>query len=280
MKILIPLVNFTFLTGAELYVHTLASELVKRGHAVTVASFNVGGDIAARTTKAGAKVLRFADVPKERYDIIASQQPQATRWALNAFPGTPIILTVHSEYECERPIIQPEITHYVYIRPSIRERWNLDSFRSTLVYNPIDFSRFNRENLTDEGFLLFVGSIYHLRKEASLDALERFPYTQIYFVGDKSGDYLDKLRNPRARWLPGTDWNIEILTKKCHATIGCLLGRSTIEGWACDKAGYIYDIDREGNINSVALHRPPADMTIFQKEHVVNQMEAIYERYV
>jgi hypothetical protein len=226
------------------------------------------------------RVLPFQDVPKERYDIIASQQPQSTRWALNAFPGTPLILTVHSEYECERPIIEPTITHYVYIRPSIRDRWELDALRSTLIYNPVDFSRFNRENVTDEGFLLFVGSIYLLRQEASLDALSRFPDRDIYFVGDKSSDYLDHLHNRRARWLPGTDWNIEHLTKKCHATLGCLLGRTTIEGWACGKPGYIYDIDLQGKITSVAMHEPPADMTIFKKENVVNQLEAIYQRYV
>jgi hypothetical protein len=258
----------------------LASELIKRGHNVTIASFNVGGEISARTASFGARVFRFKDVPKERYDMIASQQPEPTRWALNAFPGTPIVLTVHSEYECERPIIQPEITHYVYIRPSIREKWDLDSFRSTLVYNPVDFSRFNRENLTDEGFLLFAGSIYHLRKAASLDALQRFAGTDIFFVGDKSGDYLDNLLNPHAHWLPGTDWNIEGLTKKCHATIGCLLGRTTIEGWACNKAGYIYDIDLQGNIKCVTRHKPPDDMTIFKKENVVNQLEGIYGRYV
>jgi hypothetical protein len=173
----------------------LASELVRRGHDVTIASFNIGGEISVRTINCGAKVLRFSDVPKERYDIIASQEPEPTRWALNAFPGSPIILTVHSEYECEKPVMQPEITHYVYIRPSIREKWDLDSFRSTLVYNPIDFSRFNQENITDEGFLLFAGSIYHLREAASLDALRRFPGTDIYFVGDKSGGYLDNLHN-------------------------------------------------------------------------------------
>jgi hypothetical protein len=73
---------------------------------------------------------------------------------------------------------------------------------------------------------------------------------------------------------------MEVLTKNCRATIGCLLGRTTIEGWACNKAGYIYDIDLQGGIKSVVLEKPPADMTIFSKENVVNQLEVIYGRYV
>jgi GT2 family glycosyltransferase len=284
MKILIPVINFQYLTGAELYVHTLAAGLVKRGHDVTVCSFAVGGPIAKRTLASGARVYRFDKVPRERYDLIASQELLPTEWSLNAFPGTPIIHTVHSEFECERPLISPEISHYVYIRPTIRTRWGLPEDKSTLVYNPIDFSRFNREGVTDDGSILFVGSVYSCRRDASLDIIKRFPETHVYFVGDKSGgNYLDNIRSPYVHWLPGNVWAIEELTKRCHVTAGCMLGRSTIEGWACGKPGWIYELEEfkqnDYRVTSSALHEPPEDMTVFGKEHVVDQLEDIYQRH-
>ena len=43
MKILLPVISYYYLTGAELYVFELASELIRRGHEVTVVAMRIGG---------------------------------------------------------------------------------------------------------------------------------------------------------------------------------------------------------------------------------------------
>ena len=55
-----------------------------------------------------------------------------------------------------------------------------------------------------------------------------------------------------------------------------MLGRTTIEGWACGLPGIIYDVDQQGNILSITKHNPPEDMSKFDSKLVAKQIEKIY----
>ena len=56
---------------------------------------------------------------------------------------------MHSEYPEETPIISPLIKHYIAIRPSIKDvlitRYDIDPNKIEIIYNGVDFNRFNPE---------------------------------------------------------------------------------------------------------------------------------------
>src|SRR3954471_13527754 len=106
MRILIPVVSFKFLTGAELYVYELSRCLQARGHDVTVASGRIGGEITQRATRNGVKVIHFDEADAtDAYDVLHVQEHFPTVWALTMYPDTPAIATVHSQWPCEDPAV-------------------------------------------------------------------------------------------------------------------------------------------------------------------------------
>ena len=94
MRILIAVVNFRFLTGAELYVYELSRSLAARGHEVTVVS-QTGGEIAERARAHGVRVCSYRELPADAgFDVMHVQELRPARWAMNRFPDTPAIATV------------------------------------------------------------------------------------------------------------------------------------------------------------------------------------------
>ena len=293
MKILLPVISYHYLTGAELYVYELARELIRRGHDVTVAAMRVGGALAEPSRQAGIRSCVFGDpMAAGIFDVIHASEPIPTNWALTAHRFDPIICTIHSQYPCEAPVIDPRILHYICIRPDVQRKLisqdRIPAAKTSVIYNPVDFQRFRPAPPVEPHAgkrVLFCGTMDLLRRQTIMELMrqaERGMF-ELWLLGLKAdnyaaaGGYINTLP-PNVKWFD-QDWNTERYINECDETAGILLGRTTIEGWACGKPGWIYDIDLQGNIRSRALHQPPADMTPFDSVKVTDQIEALYHRY-
>ena len=296
MRVLLSAISFEFLTGAEMYVYELGRELVRRGHEVTVIATRIKGAMEAPARAAGLRCDTFGDLNRQGvrslgvFDIIHVSEPSPTRWILEKFPTHPIICTIHSQYPCEEPIIDPRIRHYICIRPEVQQKVinqnHIPAEKTSLIYNPIDFARFRgaaghpRNGKSKR--VLFCGTMDALRRQTIFDLMRRAPSEgfELWLLGLKADGYNGYLEclPPGVAWFDQT-WTTERYINQCDETAGVLLGRTTIEGWACGKPGWIYDIDLQGNIRSRALHQTPADMNKFDSVNVVNQIEELYKRY-
>ena len=288
MKILFPINSFHHLTGSEMYVYELGRELVRLGHRVTVAAGRVEGDMAAPAKAAGILTHRFANVPLEKFDIIHASETRPTQWALSRWLRTPVLCTVHSQYPCERPVLDARVRHYVCVRPQVQDKIvsedRVPVAKTSVIYNPVDFSRFrpvhgNGERTDGWSRLLFCGTIDQLRRQTILDlirrtASERRLLTLVGRKADNYDGYIERLPDT-VKWHDQT-WNVERFIHECDETAGIFLGRTTIEGWACGKPGWIYDLDLAGRIRSRTLHPPPADMGRFDSRLVVKQLIGLY----
>lgn len=193
------------------------------------------------------------------------------------------VTTIHSEIiALENPVINERISKYITIRPSISYKimkdFGIDESKISLIYNPIDDTKFNLENVSDERFVLFHGSLDYLRHNAILDCVEKSKNEGLKTVFVGRNDYPHEFNTemmPTCEFLsPMPD--IVDLVKKCTYTAGILLGRSTIEGYFCGKKGLIYNVDNKGNIlSSSYTDQFPLDK--YKAENVVNQIYRIYQ---
>lgn len=268
MNILITCNNFSYLSGSPLYVYTLGKELVNMGNQVTIYSGQIGGVITDKAEYAGIKVINTLDSTK-KYDVIHLNQ-NWSKHVLDVY-DSPAIYTIHSEFACETPIRDSRIKKYIAIRPSIAEKWGIDC---EIIYNPIDFSRFHPFQKPKDELTLFVGTIDNLRMKSALHLLEENNKVgkKTRFVGQKFASWADRLSN----YFPET-WYVEEHLKDATETAGIMLGRTTLEGYACGIPAIIYDVDEVGNIKSITRHEPPEDMSPFDSKLVAKQIEKIYD---
>lgn len=296
MKILISCNNFSYLSGAPMYVFTLAKELKVLGNDITIYSKYIGGVITEKSLELGIKVINQLDY-KDKFDVMHLCQ----KWSehLLYIYDCPAVYTIHSEFACEEPIRSEKIKRYIAIRPSIAERWGIDC---EIIYNPIDFDRFHpycfnckkegknimygihycSEHLPNEKdsrknamkpkkeMTLFVGTIDNLRMKSAMHLIECGK--NVRFVGQKFANWANNIKN----YFPDT-WYIEEHLKEATETAGIMLGRTTLEGYACGIPSIIYDIDEQGNIKSITRNEPPKDMSPFDSKLVAKQIEKIYE---
>lgn len=160
------------------------------------------------------------------------------------------------------------------------EKHNISDNQVVVIYNPIDNTRFNTENVKDNGYLLFVGTIDYLRKETIFDLVKKTKEDsqEFWLVGKNHSNYLNQiLSNPHVKYFDATS-DVENFVKNCNVTAGILLGRTTIEGWMCGKSGWIYDINDKGNILNKNLYILPSDIEKFYSENVINQIKTEYEK--
>ena len=120
---------------------------------------------------------------------------------------------------------------------------------------------------------LFVGTIDYLRKDTILDLID---YTkknnkELWLVGEKKHNFIDEVKEEHVKYFPPT-WDVENYVKECSETASILLGRTTIEGWLCNKPGWIYDIDRTGYIIDKKLHPVPKDVDKFKSNAIADQV--------
>ena len=261
MKILISCNDFSYLSGSPLYIYTLSKELVLLGNEVTIYS-KIGGIISEKAKEVGIKVVDKP--PEEQFDIVHLNQSWSSH-ILGKY-NCPYVYTIHSEFQCEEPIRDKRIKKYIAIRPNIAEKWEIEA---EIIYNPIDFDRFHPFTKPKEEMTLFVGTIDHLRRKSAEHLIASGKKCR--FVGQKFHSWADKLDN----WYDST-WDIEDHLKESTETAGVMLGRTTIEGWACGLPAIIYDVDEQGEIKSITKHEIPEDMSKFDSKLVAKQIYKIY----
>lgn len=285
LNILIGCLFFRNYTGSEMYVFELSKQLKLLGHSVSIISPNTDGPLVNDSEILGLKVYNFNSPPKNiKFDIIHSQHQPVIQRLLNLYPNTLMICTIHSEViPVEYPIIHPNIKKYIAIRPEIKNFIIKNFFpivdsKVNIIYNPIDNDRFNKIDCKDDGYVLFVGTIDELRKDTIFNLVD---YTKsigkdFFIVGKNHSNYLNLLlTNKNVKYFQETK-NVEKFVKNCSETSGILLGRTTIEGWLCNKPGWIYNIDTKGKILNKQIHQVPNNLENFFSDKVAIQIESEY----
>jgi pyruvyltransferase len=312
IKVLLSCLFFKNYTGSEMYVYELAKELVKLNCDVTVLS-DTNGPLSKQAKSYGIKSISLPEYPGFKvgdgrwgfntpngfqpsqpnmlykvgnadFDIIHTQHKPITEKMVELYPNIPKLATIHSEViSLEDPIINDTIREYVAIRPEIKDKMvnvdGVDESKISVVYNPIDSSRFNTEKTKDDGYILFVGTIDYLREQSIRDIANyaKEQGKELWLVGHNSSNYLPELlTQSHIKHFEATN-QVEKYVKNCSETAGILLGRTTIEGWMCGKPGWIYEVDETGNIKGKERYDVPSDIDKFNSKNVAL---SIKERYL
>lgn len=311
LKVLVSGLFFKNHTGSEMYIYELTKELKKLNCDITVVS-DIDGPISKKAQSLGIKTLPFKEFPGYKlgdgiwnvdtpqgvqqsqpnvmykvgnvnFDIIHVQHKPITEKIIELYPDIPKISTIHSEViDLENPVIHDSILEYIAIRPEISEKLiNVDKInpdKVKIIYNPIDTNRFNRKNIKDNGYILFVGTVDYLREKSIKDIIEysKEQNKEVWIVGNNHSNYLDDiLSNPNVKYFPSTD-RVEDFVKNCSETAGILLGRTTIEGWMCGKPGWIYNVNSKGDIIEKRRFEVPNDIEKFDSKIVAKKIKEIY----
>jgi len=315
LKVLLSCLFFKSFTGSEMYVYELARGLKKLNCDVTVLS-DINGPLSQLAKQQGIKVVSFQDAPGYKmgdgkwgfntpqgfqptqqnvmykigdvnYDIIHTQHTPVSNQMCQMYPNISKISTIHSEViELENPIIHNSIKKYICIRPEIQnhivEKFNIDKDNTKVIYNPIDTKRFNSNNIKDDNYVLFVGTIDYLRENTIRDLVTYSSEInkELWLVGENKSNYLDDLlKNPHVKHFNATS-KVEQYVKNCSETAGILLGRTTIEGWMCNKPGWIYNVESSGYILDKKLHMPPTDVSKFDSIEVAKKIKEEYIKVI
>jgi hypothetical protein len=312
LKVLLSCISFRNFTGSELYVFELAKSLIKLNCSVTVLS-QIGGPVTDMANKLGIKCVSFENAPGFKfgdgqwgmntpegfkpstpntlyrvsdvdYDIIHFQHKPVAERILSMYPELPKISAIHSEViSLEDPVVDPTIKKYIAIRPEIKEHminnFDIPEEMIEVIYNPVDNEKFQSKTVSEENYVLFVGTIDYLRKETILDLIE---YTrelgkELWLVGENNGNYLENvLLEDHVKHFPST-WKVEDFILKSYETAGIQLGRTTIESWMCGKSSWIYKVDKGGFILSKEKFDPPSDI---EKYHTLKVAQQIKDEYI
>jgi len=284
LNILIGCLLFRDFTGSEMYVFELAKKLLDLNCEVTVISPHIGGKLTDLAMGFGIKVKDFSNVDRSiSYDVIHCQHKPVVEELIKIYPNTKKICTIHSEViSLENPVLDPSIKKYIAIRPEIKAHlisvFNIPESLIEVIYNPIDEDKFKKIETKEHNAVLFVGTIDYLRKNTIFDLVE---YTKqnnkdLWLVGNNSDNYLNELlKNTHVKYSQAVS-DVEKYVQRCSETAGILLGRTTIEGWLCDKSGWIYDVDSTGKILSKTLHNPPSDLEKFYASNVAKKIKELY----
>ena len=312
LKVLLSCISFRNFTGSELYVFELAKSLIKLNCSVTVLS-QIGGPVTDMANKLGIKCVSFENAPGFKlgdgqwgmntpegfkpstpntlyrvsdvdYDIIHFQHKPVAERILSMYPELPKISAIHSEViSLEDPVVDPTIKKYIAIRPEIKEHminnFDIPEEMIEVIYNPVDNEKFQSKTVSEENYVLFVGTIDYLRKETILDLIEyaRELGKELWLVGENNGNYLENvLLEDHVKHFPST-WKIEDFILKSYETAGIQLGRTTIESWMCGKSSWIYKVDKGGFILSKEKFDPPSDI---EKYHTLKVAQQIKDEYI
>jgi glycosyltransferase involved in cell wall biosynthesis len=315
IKVLLSCLFFKTFTGSELYVYELAKNLIKQNCDVTVMS-QIGGPLTDMAKKQGIKCISFENAPgfklgdgkwghntekgfqpsqpgvmyrisEVNFDLIHMQHKPVAERMIQFYPEIDKIYSIHSEViELEDPIKHESIKKYIAIRPEIKEhivdKFEIPEEMVEIIYNPIDNQKFKPETIKEENYVLFVGTIDYLRRETIMDLIDytRESEKELWLVGEDKSNYLPTiLENPHVKHFPST-WNIEPYVQKCSETAGIQLGRTTIEGWMCNKPSWIYKVDSGGFILSKEKFEVPSDLEKYHSTYVTKQIKEEYIKII
>lgn len=314
IKVLLSCISFRTFTGSEVYVYELAKSLQKQNCQVTVLS-QIGGPLTNLARKDGIKCVSFEEAPGFKlgdgkwtfinqqgrqelsqpsvmykvgevdFDIIHAQHKPVVEKVLGMYPTIDKVCTIHSEvmsHNLEDPIEHETIKKYIAIRPEIKshliKNFGIEDENVTVIYNPVDKSKFTLKNPQDNNYVLFVGTIDYLRRDTIMDLIDytRDNGKELWIVGEDNSDYMGSLRqHSHVKIFPST-WDLTPYLKNCSETAGIQLGRTTIESWISGKKSWIYKVDSTGSIISKELTETPHDVEKFYSENVAKQVRDLY----
>lgn len=282
MKILLACINANGLGGSELYHYELARELDQAGHDVTL--FTLRQIDWMDEVRLKLQHIRQLDTTNldtnENFDIIVASQPETNNLLLANFPDTPIISIIHSEIRSEDPILDSRISHYIAIRQPIADmlvnEYKIPSTKVSLIYNPIDRSRFNTADASkfSKHSGIFVGEVLDpIRFKAVQHLVNQCIENDwdLYLMSESRFNF----NHPNIKYVDKR-WDTENLVQNMNFTAGILLGRTTLEGWCCGVPGYMYIIDTSGNILNIETIAPDYITDLCDSTYVVNQHIRVY----
>jgi len=286
MKILLGCLNANGLGGSELYHYELARELDAAGHDVTL--FTLRQIDWMDETRLKLQHVRQLDLTNldtsEKYDIIVASQPQVNLFMLEHFKDTPIISIIHSEIRSEDPVLDPRISHYIAIRKPIADMlindYKIPTNKVSLIYNPIDQSRFNSNEAEklERYSGIFVGEVLDpIRFNAVRHIVQQCIENDwdLYIMSESRYDF----NHPNIKYVDKR-WDTENMVQMMNFTAGILLGRTTLEGWSCGVPGYMYIIDIHGNIQSIETTAPDYIKELCNSKYVAEQHIQLYKTYI
>lgn len=315
LKVLLGVLNFKGLTGSEVSTLELAKGLSKKGCDVSVISTSVSPSfekickqhkIKTYTTNNppgylmgdGVKVLntpqgqvrtekgRYYKLTNVDYDIIQTNHKPITEFLLNLYPQHKFVTVVRSEViDLENPVKDERVKHYIAIRPSIKkyinENFDVPNDEIDVIYNPFDTKRFTPKETpkNEKETILFVGTMDYLRKQPIEDLIEKVNSENkvLWLVGKDTMGYAGEYSKQYENVIYfGESDRVEDFYHKCDVTAGILLGRTTIEGYLCGKPGWIYYVDKEGNIKDKEFTEVPNNLEIFESDYSINKFKEIY----
>jgi glycosyltransferase involved in cell wall biosynthesis len=284
LRVLICCQFFKNYTGSEMSNYELAKGLKKQGCDVTIVSTMVGEPLLSKATNDGIKVQHISHSPnyvigkdnslvftknESEFDVLHINHKPIGEMILKMYPNTPAVMHVRSEVipVFEEPIIHPMIKKYISIRDSITDYikgFGISGDDIVEIDNPFDTSRFNcdyKQIKNEKHVILFVGTLDHLRKNILLDLKSEVEGNnqELWIIGADNMGYSNELINGSVKYL-GVKQNVEDYIKQCDCTAGIFKGRTTIEGFLCGKAGWIYKVDKEGNILSKEFTQVPDNL--------------------
>lgn len=259
----------SYLSGQPLYCYELCLELKRQGHDVTMISewilmlTEAGKNLRDGLVANGIKCLDKFDKYDQQDLIIASEL--SSQKVIEKQPDTPVIVVVHSEFECETPIPdKPQILNYVCIRPNILDHivneHNIPRSKCVVIYNGVDRERFKKRKKSKRNYhLTVVPCTLDTMREAFLNKLidEADEKHRVAIFGMDCGAKLHE--NPYAV-INKDKFNIEEDIANADEVAGILLGRVNLEAWSCGVPSRIYDPVTLEN----RLYDPPLD---FDRNH-------------
>jgi hypothetical protein len=285
MKILLGCLNANGLGGSELYHYELARELDLAGHDVTL--FTLRQIDWLDQVRLKLQHIRQLDTISlditEKYDIIVASQPEVNLFMLEHFKDTTIISIIHSEIRSEDPVLDPRISHYIAIRQPILDMlvndYNIPVNKVSLIYNPIDQTRFNSEDAVklERYSGIFVGEVLDpIRFKAVQHLVTQCIENNwdLYLMSESRFNF----NHPNIKYIDKR-WDTENMVRCMDFTAGILLGRTTLEGWCCDVPGYMYIIDIHGNILDIETTAPDNIKTLCDSKNVARQHLILYKNY-
>ena len=302
LRVLICCQFFKNYTGSEVSNYELSRALVKLGCDVTIISSMVGDPLLSKAQKNGVKVYSYNNLPnykvdhegkfhfiknQKEFDIIHVNHKPIGELILQLYPNTPAVMHVRSEVIpiFEVPIINPQIKRYISIRDSITDyikTFGITDDKIVLIDNPFDLKRFNTDYLPNTKYprkeiVLFIGTLDYLRKNILIDLLEMTKRNnqELQIIGADNDGYANQLVGDHVKYL-GVKSNVEEYIKMCDYTAGIFKGRTTIEGFLCGKQGWIYVVDKEGNIQNKFLQPVPTDIEKYSSEFSATKVFNLY----
>ncbi len=278
MKILIGCLSMAYLSGSPLYHYELARELKKQGNDVDIISEwqnpvteiedPEGHILKDNLIKEGIGILNHNENYKTKYDLMIMSEPQSKTYIERQ--NCPVINVIHSEYECETPIIHPNIKAYVCIRPSIAmhiySQHKIPYQMIKVIYNGVDRERFCKKNHEKRDYKLIVApcTLDKLREKFLNYLIENSnEKNRVRLIGLNCGANLKS--SPYAEIVNGT-FNIEKEIQNADAVAGILLGRVNLEARSCGIPSYVFDPE------SLKMQRYYPDELTFDTRHNVKNV--------